>query len=95
MDRDRVFERFIRLDAGRARSADGGGSGLGLPIARGLARAMHGELSLVPRAELSDTELPGACFLLVLRAADTPLAWSEVLPSIKDEAPDHAQRVSR
>lgn len=36
--RDRIFQRFVSLD-GR------GGSGLGLPIARGYARAMGGELS--------------------------------------------------
>lgn len=36
-DREAVFQRFVSLD-GR------GGSGLGLPIARGLARAMGGDL---------------------------------------------------
>lgn len=41
-ERDRIFERLVRLDAGRAR--DHGGAGLGLPIARALARAHHGEL---------------------------------------------------
>ncbi|HEY0237684.1 MAG TPA: HAMP domain-containing sensor histidine kinase [Friedmanniella sp.] len=41
-DRDRIFERLVRLDA--ARSADAGGSGLGLAIARGTARAHGGDL---------------------------------------------------
>ncbi|OBI02711.1 two-component sensor histidine kinase [Mycobacterium sp. E2462] len=40
--RDKIFERLVRLDAGRAR--DHGGAGLGLPIARALARAHGGEL---------------------------------------------------
>ena len=38
-DRERVFERFTRLDAGRARS--GGGVGLGLALVRAIAEA-HG-----------------------------------------------------
>jgi signal transduction histidine kinase len=38
-DRDRVFERFARLDA--SRSSDGGGSGLGLAISREIVVA-HG-----------------------------------------------------
>lgn len=41
-ERDRIFERLVRLDTGRAR--DHGGAGLGLPIARALARAHRGEL---------------------------------------------------
>ncbi|EUA55108.1 HAMP domain protein [Mycobacterium intracellulare 1956] len=45
-ERDRVFERLLRLDAGRAR--DHGGAGLGLAIARALARAHGGELVCLP-----------------------------------------------
>jgi signal transduction histidine kinase len=43
-DRDRVFQRFTRLD--ESRTTDAGGSGLGLPIARDLARALGGTLDL-------------------------------------------------
>lgn len=41
-DRDRVFDRFVRLDDARAR--DTGGSGLGLSIAREIARAHGGDV---------------------------------------------------
>ena len=39
-DRERVFERFVRLDEARAR--DGGGAGLGLAIVREVVRAAGG-----------------------------------------------------
>lgn len=42
-DRERVFERFTRLDAARCR--DRGGSGLGLAIARDIAHAHRGTLT--------------------------------------------------
>lgn len=45
-ERDRIFERLVRLDAGRDR--DHGGAGLGLPIARALARAHGGTLACLP-----------------------------------------------
>jgi signal transduction histidine kinase len=41
-ERDRVFDRFVRLDDARAR--DTGGSGLGLSIVREIARAHGGEV---------------------------------------------------
>jgi len=44
--RERVFERFHRAEAARPRGA---GSGLGLPIARGLAERNEGHLDLVDR----------------------------------------------
>ncbi|HWA67960.1 MAG TPA: HAMP domain-containing sensor histidine kinase [Mycobacteriales bacterium] len=59
-DRQRIFERFVRLDDARAR--DDGGSGLGLAIAHATAQAHGGAL----RVEASD--LGGACFVLALPA---------------------------
>ncbi|GAA2426148.1 HAMP domain-containing sensor histidine kinase [Actinomadura vinacea] len=43
-DRERIFERFVRLDDARAR--DEGGAGLGLAIARDLVRAQGGTLAV-------------------------------------------------
>jgi signal transduction histidine kinase len=43
-DRERVFERFVRLDD--ARDRPGGGSGLGLAIAREVAREQGGDVVL-------------------------------------------------
>lgn len=60
-ERDRVFERFYRLDA--SRSTGSGGRGLGLSIASGLAKAQGGWIELV------ESELGGAAFLLLLPAA--------------------------
>ncbi|MEU8398986.1 HAMP domain-containing sensor histidine kinase [Nonomuraea sp. NPDC048892] len=59
--RERVFERFVRLDDGRRR--DPGGSGLGLAISRDIARAHHGTL------RVADSQR-GATFVLWLPLMD-------------------------
>ncbi len=59
-DRDRVFDRFTRLDT--ARSRDAGGAGLGLAIAREVVRAHGGTVSL------SDAS-PGLRATIILPAA--------------------------
>jgi signal transduction histidine kinase len=46
-DRDRVFDRFVRLDANRSRRA--GGAGLGLAIVREIVAAHHGTVSIADR----------------------------------------------
>jgi two-component system, OmpR family, sensor kinase len=66
-ERERIFERLVRLDHGRA--GDAGGSGLGLAIARGYARAHGGELTC------EDPRGSGAMFRLVL-----PLEPRETTP---------------
>jgi signal transduction histidine kinase len=43
-DAERVFERFVRLDESRAR--DTGGTGLGLAVARAIARTFEGDVRL-------------------------------------------------
>lgn len=58
VDRARIFDRMVRLDDSRDRHS--GGAGLGLTVARGLARAHGGDLSVV------DGPGPGATFRLVL-----------------------------
>ena len=61
-DRERVFERFVRLDEGRAREA--GGSGLGLAIVRRIVELSGGTVSL------GASPLGGTRCSVVLPAAD-------------------------
>jgi len=48
-DRERIFERFVRVDASRSR--DGGGSGLGLAIARAGLASQGGQVHVVDHPE--------------------------------------------
>ncbi|GIG28332.1 HVA1 family protein [Cellulomonas marina] len=76
-DRERVFERFVRLDAARERGT--GGSGLGLAIAREIAREHGGDVVL------GDSPLGGLRAQLRLRAGDDPAA---VVPPPADAVAD-------
>jgi signal transduction histidine kinase len=60
-DRDRVFERFARLD--EARSRDRGGAGLGLAIVRATVDAHGGSI------EVGDSTTGGASFVVRLPAS--------------------------
>ena len=62
-ERERIFGRLVRLQ--EARDRDTGGAGLGLPVARGLARAHRGDLVCDPRDD-------GASFRLTLPAGHDP-----------------------
>ena len=63
--RDRVFERFVRLDEARAR--DAGGSGLGLAIVKEIVTAHGGTVTVSSAAGLG-----GARFVVRLPAAADP-----------------------
>ncbi|WP_375425142.1 ATP-binding protein [uncultured Friedmanniella sp.] len=65
-ERERIFERLVRLDRDRGR--DSGGSGLGLAIARGWAQAHSGTLTCVG----PPPGVPGAAFLLRLPSLPVP-----------------------
>lgn len=62
-DRERIFDRLVRLDTARDRGAEG--AGLGLPIARGIARAHGGDVTCQAPAPPH----PGAVFVLWLPLA--------------------------
>lgn len=73
-DQPRIFERFYRM----TEHVRVGGTGLGLPIARDLARAMSGELAV--------TSLPGtgSSFVLVLPGAAGTISPEAVTAAIRD-----------
>jgi signal transduction histidine kinase len=63
-ERQRVFDRFYRLQESRSRQT--GGTGLGLPIARDIVRNHHGRIRLTDRGDGS----PGLRAVVVLPLAD-------------------------
>ncbi len=70
-ERERVFQRFVRLDDSRSR--EGGGSGLGLAIAAGIIAAHHGSIRATEDPDGNcrfEVRLPGPD--PVLAAALTP-----------------------
>jgi signal transduction histidine kinase len=60
-DRDRVFERFVRLDEARSRGA--GGTGLGLSVVQSIVEAHRGTIDVS-----DDPELGGASIAVVFPA---------------------------
>ncbi len=70
-DRERIFERFARLQEGRAR--DSGGSGLGLALTRRIVEAHGGTVTVAQSA------LGGARFMVDLPAAEehSTTSWRE------------------
>lgn len=74
-DRERIFGRFVRLDAARTRPGSGapdgtGGTGLGLPITAQIAAAHGGRV----RVEQAPPPLSGAQFVLELPAQEPPVS---------------------
>jgi two-component system phosphate regulon sensor histidine kinase PhoR len=70
----RIFERFYRVDPGRAR--DQGGTGLGLSIVRHLVTRMHGEVTVESRLG------KGTAFVVTLTRPRVSLSdWSDEVPT--------------
>lgn len=84
-DRERIFEAFEQGAEGVR--AGQSGSGLGLTIARQLARAMGGSLDCI------DGERPGGCFVLTLPCIHAPLPPPEAPAKAMPAGPPRAAHV--
>ncbi len=78
--RERIFDRFYRLDS--ARSRDAGGSGLGLSLAREIARAHGGDLVLEPDSEVAAGSAVAGSAVAGSAVAASAVAFTLTLPLI-------------
>lgn len=81
-DRERIFERFYRVDPARSRAT--GGTGLGLAIVKHVAASHGGEVSVW------SSEGQGSTFTLRLPEAAAPASASTAGPAAEPApAPSH------
>jgi two-component system, OmpR family, sensor kinase len=83
-DAERVFDRLVRLSSTATTTQ---GSGLGLPIARGYARAHGGDVSYVStRVSFPILGPQGACFEMTLPLAVASIPSPDELDAIRERA---------